>query len=376
MNRLKVVDFIRHHPDVSRAIIAQGTGLSLASITNITTYLLEKGIITETGVENAVRVGRKGALLRFCAQRYTYICCIIEDRVAHVLLTDMEGNILVAEQIGTQEQSLEDLLEEMGNRINRLRTAYPQPEILGVGVSVSGIVVDDGRFLVSTHMKRRSVELRQTLEDMTGLPVFVDNVSYLRATQYFFLTDYQKDKNRLFVDMEDGIGAMQFFGGAITKGTLGEIGHTTLKRDGEPCFCGNRGCLEVMCSPKRLLSLYEGAAGRALAGLSELEALYTAGDENAVFAVEECGAYLGIGLANLVNLFNPSALVINTGDFTLCPSLFAVAEKELRRRAYSALAEDMVIGKVDITREELVLGMAYHLCDRILEISCPHNIVE
>lgn len=376
MNRLKVLGFIRRHPDVSRAVIAQGTGLSLASITNITSYLLEKGLISESGVENAARVGRKGTLLRFCAQRYAFICCLIEDRIAHVLLTDMEGAILAAEQIASQGLALEQLLDSIRESISRLRVANPQPEVLGVGVSVSGIVVENGRFLVSTHMRWKSVELRQLLEEKTDLPVFVDNVSFLRATEYFFRKDHQAEQNRLFVDMENGIGAMQFYGGAITKGTLGEIGHTTLKRDGEPCFCGNRGCLEAMCSPKRLLSLYESASGRALTGLSELEALYAAGDEAAVFAIEECGAYLGIGLANLVNLFNPSAIVINTGDFTLCPSLFAVAETELRRRAYFALAKDLTLRKVDITREELVCGTAYNLCDRIFDLAYPHNIIE
>lgn len=376
MNRLKVLDYVRQHPDASRSAIAAETGLSLASITNITAYLLEVGLISESGVESADRVGRKRTLLRFCADRYATVCVVIEDRVAQVLLTDLEGTILATEQLGTKGLSMEQVLQDITACIARLRQVPSCPHVLAVGVSVSGIVLEDGRFLVSTHMKWKNFPLRQRLEEQTGLPVYVENVSFLRAAEYFYRLDRREDKNRLFVDMENGIGAMQFYGGAITRGTLGEIGHTTMKKDGEPCFCGNRGCLEAMCSPKRLLSLYGSASGEEAVGLSQLERLYAEENPHARFAVEECGSYLGMGLANLVNLFNPTAIVINTGDFTLCPSLFDVAERELRRRAYSALTTELTIDKVDLTREELVQGMAFHLCNQLFDLSCPHNIVE
>ena len=326
MNRLKVLDYVRRHPDASRSAIAAETGLSLASITNITAYLLESGLISENGVESADRVGRKRTLLRFCADRYATVCVVIEDRVAQVLLTDMEGAILTAEQLTTKGLSMEQVLQDITACIARLRQGEGVPPVLAVGVSVSGIVLEDGQFLVSTHMKWKNFPLRQRLEELCGLPVYVENVSFLRAAEYFYSLNSHEDTNMLFVDMEYGIGAVQYYNGAITRGTLGEIGHTTMKRDGEPCFCGNRGCLEAMCNPKRLLRLYESASGEEAEGLSVLEQLYAEEDPHARFAVEECGSYLGIGLANLVNLFNPTAIVVNTGDFTLCPALFDVAE--------------------------------------------------
>ena len=376
MNRLKVLDYIRRHPDASRSAMAAETGLSLASITNITAYLLEAGLISESGVESADRVGRKRTMLRFCADRYATVCVILEDRVAHVLVTDLEGNILRAEQLKTKGLSMERVIADVVSCIACMRQDDALPQTLAVGVSVSGMVLEDGRFLVSTHMKWKDLPLQHRLEEALGLPVYVENVSFLRAAAYFNGMNSRTDRNMLFVDMENGIGAVQYYGGTVARGTLGEIGHTTVKRDGEPCFCGNRGCLEAMCNPKRLLSLYEAASGEKAAGLSRLEELYAAKEPNAIFAVEECGGYLGTGLANLISLFNPSAIVINTGDFTLCPSLFGVAEAELRRRAYSALITELAIDKVDLTREELVRGMAFYLCARLFDLSCPHNVVE
>lgn len=376
MNRLKVLDYVRRHVDASRTDIAQATGLSLASITNITAYLLEKGIISESGVENADRVGRKRTLLRFCADRYATVCVIIEDRIAHVLLTDLEGEILQAEQLKTGRLSMERVLEDITASIVRMQQIEGAPAVLAVGVSVSGIVLEDGQFLVSNQMKWKNFPLRQRLEEMVGLPVYVENVSFLRAVAYFSTMNTHEDINMLFVDMENGIGAVQYYNGAITRGTLGEIGHTTLQRDGEPCFCGNRGCLEAMCNPKRLLSLYSSASGEQAVGLSDIHCLHSEKNPHAMVAVEECGSYLGVGMANLVNLFNPSAIVINTGDFTLCPAVFHVAEQELRRRAYSALTQELTIEKVDLTHEEMVRGMAFHLCNQLFDLSCPHNIIE
>ena len=74
MNRLRVLNYIRRNPDVARPMIAHDTGLSLSSVTNIISYLLSAGFVTESGMEKAERVGRKGTLLRFGANAYGIVC--------------------------------------------------------------------------------------------------------------------------------------------------------------------------------------------------------------------------------------------------------------------------------------------------------------
>ena len=180
----------------------------------------------------------------------------------------------------------------------------------------------------------------------------------------------------LFLDLENGIGAVWFSGGQLNTSVLGEIGHTTVEKDGEPCFCGSRGCLETMCSEKRLLSLYESASGQRLPDLASLEKLYKDGDKSAVFATNDCARYLGIGIANLINIFNPSAIIINTGDFKDLPSLLSNAERVFMGRAFPSLTSDLEIIHVTSDDNTTVSGMAYNLCDRIFDINCPNNIIE
>lgn len=376
MNRLKVLNYVRRNPDVSRPNIATATGLSLASITNVTSYLLDLGLLVESGTEKVGRVGRKSTLLRFCADVYDLICIFLTEKYINIAYTDLEGKALEKIKVETQGLSPDDIMEEIRDNIKALIKSHGRERVLGIGVAISGLVLDDSRFVFSSRLKWKNFDIKKILEADTGLPVFVDNVSLLKAVHYFCAKGHGTQDNMLFVDMENGIGAVQFFEGAISRATIGEIGHTTVEIDGEPCFCGNRGCLEAMCSPQRLLALYESKGGEALENLRQLDKLYKKEDPAAVFAVHECGKYLGIGLANLVNLFNPSVMVINTGDFDGCPSILKEAEHELHKRAYMSLTQKLSIKIISETEENTLLGTAFNLCDRLFDISYPKNIVE
>ena len=375
MNRLKVLEFVRKNPDSSRPIIAAETGLSLPSITNIVSYLLEIGILQENGLEKVTRVGRKSTLLRVSDSAYDLLCIYLDEKNALVVRTDFEGNPKEKVSLKIHKNSSEQNLKELFDAIIAIVKSCPAGRILGIGVAISGLVLSGSQFIMSSRLKWTSFDIKNMIEEKTGIPVFLDNVSLLRAVWYFHKNQPRQNENMLFIDMENGIGAVQYAGGTIQPYTLGEIGHTTVERDGLPCFCGNRGCLEAMCSPKRILSLYESASDESLTSLSEIEELFIQENSSAVFAVQECATYLGIGLANLVNLFNPSKIVINTGDFTECPSLIDIAEKEMRKRAYLSLSKSLTIEKICENVANTICGTAYHLCNNIFDISYPGNIL-
>ena len=376
MNRLKVLDFVRRNPDVSRPNISAHTGLSLASITNVTSYLLDLGLLTESGTEKVGRVGRKSTLLRFGADVYDLICIFLSEKYINIAYTNLEGKALEKIKVETEGLSPDDIMDEVMENIQALIKSHGRDRVLGIGVAISGLVLDDSRFVFSSRLKWKNFDIKKMLEDNTGLPVFVDNVSLLKAVYYFCAKSHGTQDNMLFIDMENGIGAVQFFEGSISRATIGEIGHTTVESDGEECFCGNRGCLEAMCSPQRLLNLYKEKSGKDAENLSEIDRLYKKENPDALFAVSECGKYLGIGLANLVNLFNPSVMDINTGDFEGCPSLLKEAERELHKRAYMSLTKKLSIKIISETEENTLLGTAFNLCDRLFDISYPKNIVE
>lgn len=357
MNRLKVLNYVRNHPDCSRPQIAQATGLSLPSVTNVTTYLLDIGILCENGMEEVNRVGRKSVLLRLCASKYDLVCVHLEDTTATIVRTDLEGAIKEKAQIEMAGKDSEVLATKLSEAIVTMVSAHEKEKVLGIGVAMSGLVLSGSRFVMSSHLKWKSFNLKKVLEEATGIPVFIDNISVLKAAQYFSGHFKNSSKNALFIDLEHGIGAVPYIGGAIQRAILGEIGHTTVEKDGPQCFCGNKGCLEMMCSTKRLAELSRD-------GKSEKE------------AIVECGKYLGIGLANLVNLFNPRELIIDTGDFEKWPALLKVAEEEMMERAYLAITKELSITYIKETEENIIYGTAFDLCDKLFDISFPKNIIE
>ena len=272
MNRLKVLDYVRHHANTTRPCIAKGTGLSLASITNTTSYLLDIGILCENGTEKVERVGRKSVFLSFCAERYDLICIFLNEKNIRIAYTNLEGKVKEKINIDSKNMNLNETIKILGENVINLTKKYGKERILGIGVAISGLVLEDSKFLLSAHLKWKSFDIKKSLEDLSGIPVFINNVSPIKAVWHFHHNCKKTSRNMLFVDLENGIGAVQFFEGKISHSTLGEIGHTTVERNGAPCFCGNKGCLEAMCSTQRLLSLYESASGNKLSSVKELEA--------------------------------------------------------------------------------------------------------
>lgn len=375
MNRLKVLSFIRKNPWTTRSEIAYETGLSLASITNLTSYLITNGLLKEVGMEDANRVGRKRTLLKFNSDGFRLICAMVYDNNANIFTTDLEGNIFSNESASitdiTQTSSINSLLDTLKSTLEKSGKEIT----LGIGVFISGMILSKKNLALSSSHKIKDLDLKTLVENATGVPAFVENLSVIRAQSYVYNEEMTDVDNIVFIDMDNGIGAVQCSNGKVNRSILGEIGHTTVNPDGEECFCGNKGCLEVMCSAKRIISLYNSYSDSGCNNIDEISHKINEDDPNANKALTECARYLGIGFANLVNLFYPSALVINRAEFSRCRTIFDEASAEMKKRAYPALLQDLNIIELDVSEEDTVRGAAFEMCERIFDISNENSII-
>lgn len=374
VNKLNVLNYIRRNPNVPRPAIAQKTGLSVSSLTNITSYLLEKGLLIESGTEKVDRVGRKGTLLRFRAEAYNLICIVLNAESIDISYTDLEGSVLSQVHIDTNNLAPQDFMTTVHDKVIALINKYEKKRVLGIEIAISGIVLSGNRFILSSSLKWTEFNLKETLEKETGIPVFIENTSVLKAMWYFCCSECADKDNILLVDLENGIGACQYYNGELNRAMLGEIGHTTVEKDGEQCFCGNKGCLEAMCSVQRIEQLYSEYSNTQNISIGEITKRLSFGDVAAERAVRECAQYLGIGLANLVSLFKPSLMVINIGSVKELSAVTVPAIEELYKRAYPALLEGLDIRKVSIDESETLRGAAFNLCDILFDISYPGTI--
>lgn len=376
MNRLKVLNYIRQNPSVARPMVAEATGLSLSSITNIVTYLIEKNIVTEIGFEAVGRVGRKGILLRFNSLAYNLVCVRLEPSCISIARTDLSGNMKEKKEIKIENQEPKLIVKVLKKEIKEIINT--NENVLGVGIAVSGLVLEDSRFILSSRLKWKSINVKDELEQHIGIPVFVENVSMTKAVWQFNNKEQVSSENMIFIDLEGGIGAVQFCHGVINRSLIGEIGHTTVEKEGVECFCGNKGCLEAMCSIERIISEYKKrlSINDEKINYDVILNKFSQGDKTAEKVLKECGEYLGIGLANLVNIFNPTTFILNVGEYLKCDYIFDVAIESMKERAYPILTQKLVIKKVTIGIDESIRGIAINMCDRIFDISFPNNIIE
>ena len=376
INRLRVLDLIRNDGQVARGMICERTGLSPASVSNIVGYLIEMGLAEESGFENVSRTGRKSVLLRFTSEKYRLITISHTDSMLHIYLTDLEGEVY-----GHMEYRMQDIdpvatTHLLCSGIREMLNSPQGKNVIGVGISLSALVLDEGRQVVSATLKWDAPEIRRQLSEITDVPVHISNSSF---TKGLWLCRRGRNNNpalSLFIDITRGMGSALIQDGARVSQIIGEIGHTTVCRDGDPCSCGNRGCLEVMCSPARMLRLYAENSGHPLKDIEDFAHLAEKGDEDALNAMNDCAEYLGIGLANLVSLFNPDEMVINAVDYAACPIVVEKALEIMQQRILPGLASRMAIRPVLFNDPELPRAMAWELCGAMFSEQFPEDIFE
>lgn len=387
INRLKVLDVIRAKGPIARPEIARQTGLSPSSITNIISYLMERNLVTDMGTVDSRDVGRKAALLCFNPSGHQIIAAYVEADKAYVTLTDLSGAVFSVKEIPLSVRMMDfEILNLIKKEINRLMGgdgAGGSGAILGMGLAVSGLVQDEGSLVLSSSLKWKNLSIKEQFESLFQIPVFIQNSSRTKALWALKKHVGEADRNVVFLDLARGVGIVSFYDHRINEAVIGELGHTSVKKDGPRCFCGNRGCLELMCSVDAIANgcLEQMEKGNSpilseLAGQQPekvdydmaLEA-FRRGDEGVRAVLAECGQYLGMGIANIINLFSPQRIIINGDELFKSDFLYETALSEAASRANEAMARGVQYQKVAIGIEESIQGLSMYVTDRLFELS-------
>lgn len=384
INRLKVLDVIRAKGPIARPEIARQTGLSPSSITNIIGYLMERNLVTDMGTVDSRDVGRKAALLCFNPSGHRIVAANVEADRAYIALTDLSGAVFSVREIPLNVRMMDfEILNLVKKEIGRLIGADGSESILGMGLAVSGLVQDEGRLVLSSSLRWKSLSIKEQFESLFRIPVFIQNSSRTKALWALKKHVAEADRNVVFLDLARGVGIVSFCDHRINEAVIGELGHTSVKKDGPQCFCGNRGCLELMCSVDAAVNgCLEQMAGGNCPVLSELagnrpEAVdyamaleaFRMGDDGVRAVLVECGQYLGMGIANIINLFSPQKIIINGDELLKSDFLYETALAEAASRANEAMARGVQYHKVAIGTGESIQGLAMYVTDRLFELS-------
>ena len=257
-------------------------------------------------------------------------------------------------------------------------------ELLGVGVGIPSLIDQTRGVAVHTvHLPLQDVAVRDVLTERLGVPVAVDNDGNCAMLAEHGHGAASGADHALLLTLGTGIGGGIVVDGKLLRGSLGaagELGHITVERDGPPCpgNCPNHGCLEAVASGPALGRLaLEAAAlapdsglGRALAqGREATGALVTElahdGDPGALGCLERMGRGLGVGIASLVNVFNPDVVVVGGGVIGAGELLLGPARSELARRALSPSKDHVRVVPARFGAESGMLGAAVLALDAV-----------
>ena len=234
-----------------------------------------------------------------------------------------------------------------------------EPEAVGIGMP-SHIDFATGTIVSSVNIPFEGVALGTELGGRLGVPVYLDNDANCAAlAEAQFVGDHPA-QHLVMLTLGTGVGGGVVIDGRIFRGASGlgaELGHTVINPDGPPCqgTCPNRGCLETMCSGTALEREATAKAGHRVKGREVVE-LARGGDGEAQGLLDDLGRWLGIGIANFVNVFEPAHLVIGGGLSAAADLFLEGAVAEARSRALPALFERVAISVAKAGNDAGVIG--------------------
>ncbi|KKO53052.1 ROK family transcriptional regulator [Paenibacillus sp. DMB20] len=357
---------IRYGP-LSRARVSELTGLNKATVSNLVQELCDHHLLEEIGPGESSG-GRKPRLLLFNGKAG---CAVgVELRITQLVavLTDLEGKIMAEEELQLDKHDVPYVLEALVRAVNSLmRLAPPSPYgVVGVGVGVPGMVDENGTVLFAPNLGWDMVPLRQLLQDEVGVPVTVDNEANAGAQGELRFGAGRDARHLLYISAGSGIGSGIIINGELYKGArgyAGETGHMTIEADGKECSCGNRGCWELYASEKM-----HDLAGDSLPSrrTSELIRHAEQGDASVIGHFSEMGRYLGIGITNLVNGFNPQLVVIGGPLSDAREWIGGTMGQVVSKRTLPYHRERMEIRFAGLGSRSTVIGAAYSAVSQFL----------
>ncbi len=221
--------------------------------------------------------------------------------------------------------------------------------VLAVGVGAPGVIrMDKGIVVKSPNFPDwNNLPLRDELEQALRIPVVIENDANAAALGEQWRGAGRGINSMILLTLGTGVGAGIVLDNKIWQGAdgmAGEVGHMTLVPDGRRCGCGNTGCLEMYASARGIVQSYREASGTVGTTASEVtsEQIYQAarnGEPVARRVMKDMGSMLGIGIANLINIFNPHMIVIGGGVKDAWDLFIGATHEEIMKRAFQVPAE-------------------------------------
>jgi N-acetylglucosamine repressor len=348
INRSIILNVIKSQVEVSRASIAQKTGLSPATVTGITSRLIDEGLIFEktTGDSSG---GRPPILLALNPRGGFVVGIKLMEGLAVGALTDLNASILAKDSIELADKELDQSIETLVKLIRRLyrNAGIPKKKLMGVGVGLAGVVdFSHGILRQNPFLGWNNVPLRDLLQTRLRVPVYIDNDVNTLTLGEKWLGTGQPEDNFIVITVGRGIGMGIVINGQIYRGKgggAGEFGHMVIDPEGPLCDCGKCGCLESLISDHALINTAQREIDPDILHLEELIDHAGKGLSTAISIFERAGSLMGQQIANLVNILDPKLIIISGEGIRMGDFFFSPMRAAFHKYVMPGLAQDTEI---------------------------------
>lgn len=386
-NLALVLALLSDEGPLSRATVASLTGLTRSTTSTLVTDLLERGLVRELGVNVGQRVGRPATLIELDGTGLAAIGMELNVGALTTTVVDLGGRVLLEGRrpLHSAERPLGELVGEVLHEIADVRGKIGDDiDIIGLGLAVAGLVDSQTGVVhvapnLGWHDEPVGEQLHRALAptDLHPVPIVIDNEANFGA-----LAEHSRGRadgvdDFVYVLAEHGVGGGVISGGRLISGAngyAGEVGHMTLVRGGDRCGCGSRGCWETLIGlPAMLRSAVPDVAEAVIADdlLSPEDKVAVVverarrGDRIAVTALDELGEWFGIGVGNLVDVFNPRLVVIAGALAEVAEWIVPAAMRVLARGTVAANAAGCEIHTSSLGHRAASLGAALTCIERV-----------
>ncbi len=373
---------------ISRARLAEKTHLAPSYITLLVRRLQQKGWLLE-GEHAPSKGGRRRVLLHFNPELAHIIGLQLGRVNLRVIVTDFLGNVLSFKKLPSEAREGQERVLKLVRREIENCLAH-DPAIRGIGVAHSGIIDHATGTVILWPRSQgwRNVPLQDIIARQYGLPTIVEDSARTLAIAEQCFGQGRGQSNFVCIHAGVGLGAAIFIDGNLYHGhdgMAGELGHTSIDEGGDLCVCGNRGCLEVYASGSAIVdrvhkALQHGVASTLMPTAVErvenlsLELIAAAAENHdrlCETVMTEAGTHLGTALANMVNLLNPSRIILGgalprVAKNSLVDSLL----RSLRSRAFHRAVSRLEVVISQLGEEAVAIGASVLTIRRILKDLC------
>ena len=365
LNVRKVLETIQSVGPCTRADLTRLTRISAPTMSKLVAALVREGML-ERDPEPVTTRGRPGVLFRLARRRGCVLGAVIDVRDITLVSATLDGEIDTEHAIVLPTpHSFDTLIDRIAESAHQLRSKI-QGTCRGLGLTLPGLI-DRRTGRVNFSPNLHFLDGRnpgQTLAERCGADVVTiqEDQALCLAAQRFGAAKGMADF--ALIDVSSGFGMGVVSGGRFIEGSCGyagEIGHVMIRPEGTPCGCGNRGCLETIATDHALASAVSAREGRELT-LDEIIQGVRSGDVQLGGLLEEVLEHLAIGVATVVNIFNPEAILLRGRMFEIEDGVLPRLVERVRRRALAPSMDGCRILRAEANKP---LGAVAGILDRL-----------